>query len=358
MKMAQIPDELTTTTSGIAGYINSNFKTENEKSRAVFYWIANNISYDVPNMYEPNYLDSASEKIAKTLKLKKGVCIHYAEVYNDIANQLGISTYIIPGYTKQGGKVATISHVWCASKIDGKWFLFDPTWGSGYIDGQKFIKRLNNNYFKVEPKKMIVSHMPFDYLWQFLSSPYTNQEFYNGKEELNKSKANFHYLAEIGKYEKLSEGDQAFESAKRVERNGFKNNLITEHHTLLKNQFTVLNQNQNINKLNSVVTDYNEAVSYLNDYVVYRFQKFKPSVSDDELKKRMQNIKDRFTKCNNDIYKVGSVGSQNTAMLSNLKKNISLNILEVEKQETFLKEYLSKGTVGRKMMMVNHKVQN
>ena len=28
---------------------------------------------------------------------------------------------------------------------------------------------------------MIASHMPFDYLWQFLNSPMTNQEFISGK---------------------------------------------------------------------------------------------------------------------------------------------------------------------------------
>ena len=53
--MDKIPDSLTTSTSGIANYINENFKSEDEKIRAVFYWTASNISYDVPNMYEPKF---------------------------------------------------------------------------------------------------------------------------------------------------------------------------------------------------------------------------------------------------------------------------------------------------------------
>lgn len=350
-KMTQIPDSLTTTTSGIARYIGANFKTESEKIRAVFYWTASNISYDVPNMFEPNQLDSPEEKIEKTLKSKKGVCIHYAEVFKDIANKLGLKTYIISGYTKQLGQVAPISHAWIGSKIEGKWFLFDPTWGAGYVDKQKFNQKLNNSYFKVEPKKMITTHIPFDYLWQFLPSPWTNQEFYDGKEATNKVRANFDYQTELDKYEKLSESDKAFQAAARVEKNGFKNNLIVQHHTYLKNQFTALTQNKNIERLEEVVAQYNEAISYFNDFVFYRQRGFKPAVSDDEMRNMMKTIKDKFKKCNDEVYKVGPVGSQNSAMLSGLKRNISQTMIEVDKQDAFLNEYLSKTKIGRKLML-------
>ncbi|SDZ86623.1 Transglutaminase-like superfamily protein [Flavobacterium gillisiae] len=117
-KIAAIPASSTASTEAIANYINSNFKTENEKIRAAFYWTASNISYDVPNMLKQNYSLSAQQKIENTLKTKKGVCIHYAEVFNEISNKLGIKCYIIEGYTKQDGKVATLSHAWCAAKID------------------------------------------------------------------------------------------------------------------------------------------------------------------------------------------------------------------------------------------------
>ncbi|MFN3752483.1 transglutaminase domain-containing protein [Flavobacterium sp.] len=350
-KMAQIPDSLTKTTDGIAKYINSNFKTESEKIRAVFYWTTTNIVYDVPNMFEPNQLDSPQEKIEKTLKSRKGVCIHYAETFKDITTKLDIKTYIISGYTKQAGQVAPISHAWCASKIEGKWFLFDPTWGAGYVDQQQFVKKRNDNFFKVEPKKMINSHMPFDYLWQFLNVPWTNQEFYDGKEAVNKVKKNFDYLAEIEQHQTLSEEEQAFQAAERVEKNGFKNPLISKYHTYLKNQFTGLTQNKNIEKLNEVVANYNEAIGHLNDFMFYRQRNFKPVVSDEEMKNMMKTIKDKFKKCNDDVYKIGSVGSQNSAMLSGLKKNISQNLLVVEKQETFLNDYLSKTMAGRKLML-------
>lgn len=348
-KTAQMPNDFARSTEGIANYIESNFKSDTDKIRAVYYWLAMNVAYDVPNMFEPNQFDSTQEKIDKTLQSKKGVCIHYAEVFKDLATKLGIKTYIISGYTRQAGQVAPISHAWTAAKIDGSWFLFDPTWGAGYIDKQRFVKRLNNNFFKVSPQKMIATHMPFDYMWQFLNSPWNNQEFYAGKEAANKPKTNFDYQAEIAKYERLSEAEKNFQAAARVEKGGFKNQLISDYHAYLRKQFTGFTENQNIEKLNQIVTNYNAAVANLNDFILYRNRNFKPAISDDDLRNRMKDIKDQVKQCNDDVYKVGSVGSQNAAMLSGLKRNISQTMLEVQKQDAFLNEYLSKTKLGRRL---------
>lgn len=354
-KVAKIPDSLTTTTSGIANYINTNFKSESEKIRAVFYWTASNISYDVPNMYEPNYLDSSQEKINNTLKSRKGVCIHYAEIFNDIANKVDVKTRIISGYTKQDGKVASIGHAWCASKIDGKWFLFDPTWASGFIEGQKFTKKLNNSFFKAEPSKMIASHMPFDYLWQFLNSPITNQEFISGKMDAKKAKINFEFETEIDNYEKLSDGDKAFETSKRIEKSGLLNKMITDYNNEEKKVFTVFRQNKNIEKLNLISADFNEAISYLNDFILFRNKRFKPTQSDEVIKKMIQDVKEKFIKCKDDVYTIGSVGTENSSNLNSLKRLILDALDKTKEQEDFVKEYLSKGYLGRKIMFTNLK---
>lgn len=110
-KMTKIPDSLTITSKGISKYIQANFQSEEDRIRAVFYWTASNISYDVAAMNAPNnFGQSSSDKIELALKTKKGVCMHYAEVFNAVANDLGIKTYIIDGYTKQKGRITSISH--------------------------------------------------------------------------------------------------------------------------------------------------------------------------------------------------------------------------------------------------------
>ena len=349
-KVSKIPVELSNSTTGIAKFITDNFKTDAEKIRAVFYWTATNISYDVPNMFAPNQLETVQEKIENTLKSKKGVCIHYAEVFNDISNKMGIKCRIIEGYTKQNGKVDNLAHAWCAAQIDNRWFVFDPTWGSGGLINGKFVKKLNNAYFKVEPSKIIASHMPFDYLWQFLNYPVTNAEFYAGKIQLDKTKKHLDFEKEIAYYYKLSENDQLFESAGRIEKNGLKNALILDYYNIKKNQWNNLMQNANIEKLNAIVEELNGAVVQLNDFIMYRNKKFKPTFSDEVIDKMIQTPREKLVKCQNDIFNLGTVGSQNTANVLSIKKTIAQALVQADEHALFVKDYLSKSKFIRKTM--------
>jgi hypothetical protein len=357
-QISAIPIRSTHSTAEIANYINSNFKTENDKIRAAFYWTAANISYDVPNMLVQNDDFSLQQKIENTLKTRKGVCIHYAEVFKAISNELGIKCYIIEGYTKQDGKIAALSHAWCAAKIDSKWYLFDPTWGSGYVNRGVFTKKINNSYFKVSPTKMILSHMPFDYLWQFLNAPISSNQFYEGKTQGNSANSFFDFEKEIAKYNALSEIDQAFESSKRIEKNGLSNGLIAKYYNYKREAFTIYTQNKNIEKLNTLYTNYNEAIAFLNDFIVFRFKKLRPEQSDEQLTAMIQNVKNKFKKCETDAYNVGILGTENSGSLASIKKSIATASLQTEEQSQFLKEYLGKNTLGRKIMLSKFKIQN
>jgi transglutaminase/protease-like cytokinesis protein 3 len=99
-KMGKIPLSSTNTTKGIADYIATHFKTDDEKLRASFFWVASNIRYDVANMENIEFSDTSEQKINKTLTTRKGVCIHYAELFNAIVSQLGFESEIIEGYTQ------------------------------------------------------------------------------------------------------------------------------------------------------------------------------------------------------------------------------------------------------------------
>ena len=62
-KISKIPVNLSKSTSSIADYINANFKSENDKIRAIFYWTASNISYDIENMFSINFNETSENKI-------------------------------------------------------------------------------------------------------------------------------------------------------------------------------------------------------------------------------------------------------------------------------------------------------
>ena len=162
-KGISIPDSLTKTTANLSKYINENFQTEKDKARAIFIWLASNIQYDVENMFAINFYETKENKISKTLNTRKGICENYAALFTEIAGGCGIKSFVIEGYTKQNGFADYIPHAWSAANVDGTWFMFDPTWGSGYINGGKFYKKINNEYFKTPPSTLIKSHIPFDY---------------------------------------------------------------------------------------------------------------------------------------------------------------------------------------------------
>ncbi len=349
-QISKIPNSSTYSTKGIANYINSNFKTDNDKIRAIFYWTASNISYDMDNRFTSNSRETSENKIKNILKTRKGVCSDYTEIFNNLANKVGIKTVIISGYTKQNGEIDTISHAWCASRINNRWYLFDPTWGSGFVNNGRFSKKIDNSYFKVSPSQSISSHIPFDYLWQFLNYPITNQEFYEGKTQINKSKEYFDFESEIAKYELSSEIDKLYDSAERIEKNGVENNLILERLKNKDKNISYLRQKINTEKLNMIANDCNQAINLLNDFIYYRNKQFSPTLPDNQIKSMIEAPKEKLIECQNAIYNVGYVGNENSSSLASLKKSIKNALAQTEEHLTFVKNYLNKSNSVRKGM--------
>ncbi len=349
-KMATIPANDANSTEAIAKYINANFKTENDKIRAVFFYTSSNLSYDVANMFTVDIDETPEHRILKALKNKKGICWDYALIYNEIANLVGVKSVVIQGYTKQNGKVDTMAHAWCASRIGNKWYLFDPTWGSGYVNNNKYTRKINNIHFKVEPSKMINSHMPFDYLWQFMNYIITNQEFIIGKIQIDKTKKIFDFETEITKYEALPKIDQYFESAQRIEKNRIKNQLISQAYTYAKSSWNNERENENNAKFNQIVTQYNAAIVELNDFIYYRNNKFKPAISDEELKEKITSPKNKFLNCQELLNKIGKVDAGNLQNVNSMKSGLIGTLKQAEEHEVFVTTYLSKSKLVRKTM--------
>ncbi len=353
-KALQIPDSLTKTTDGIASYINSTFSNENDKARAIFIWVATNIQYDYENMFAINFYEKKEEKISKPLKTRKGICENYAYLFNDICLKSGIKSFVIEGYTKQNGFTDYIPHAWCSARIDSTYFIFDPTWGSGGVINGKFVKQINNYYFKALPSSIIKSHMPFDYLWQFLNYPITNQEFYDGKVQQNKSKPFFNYLDSIKEYEKLSKIEQLIASAGRTERNGVKNSMIFDRLAHIKMEIAHYNQERTVNSYNSAVSEYNDGINLLNDFIQYRNKQFNPAKTDKELQEMVDSPYLKLSEAKSKLNEIKGDTANVTMSLTSINKSIDDAIIHVNEQKDFVKQYLSKGKLGRKTMFTKY----
>jgi hypothetical protein len=197
---------------------------------------------------------------------------------------------------------------------------------------------------------MINSHIPFDYLWQFINYPITNQEFIIGKTQIDKTKKIFDFESEITKYESLPKMDQFFESAQRIEKNGLKNQLISQAYTYAKSSWNYERETENNTKFNQIVTLYNTAIVELNDFVYFRNNKFKPTITDEELKQKITSLKNKFLNCQELLNNLGKVDSGNLQNVNSMKSGLTGTLKQAEEQEVFVTTYLSKSKLVRKTM--------
>ncbi|MGQ7946276.1 transglutaminase domain-containing protein [Flavobacterium sp. WC2509] len=359
MKVDKMPADFNQSMDSIAKYIKNNFQTESDRIRAVFYWTAHTISYDADNMFEVKFDETLNDRTIRAFNSQKGNCFDYANIFNNLATAVGIKSMVVNGYTKWNKqRVDNLSHSWNAARIDNKWFLFDPTWGSGYVINGVFTRSLNNNHFKVDPEIMVVTHMPFDYLWQFRDFPIINQEFIDGVYDDDKTKKSFDFVAEIARFESLPKVDQYLEMSQRIEKGGMKNQFISMAYIDAMNRRNYEKDKENrakfevnLSKIKEIEKQYNEAVKNYFDFSNYRKRQFQPLVSDKEIRKKIQEPRDELAKCKVAICDIEFIGDQNKANLDNLDNNISKYLAKAEEQLQFVNLYLSKPESIRKTMV-------
>ena len=171
-------------------------ETELEKVRAIFVWITDNIKYndkfmddkprrisaDSEEELEDAFREVSKENLQRTLQKKKGVCEDYAQLFQEMCTVAGVESEFVVGHDRQHksrvGKLPKRNkHAWNAVKIEGKWYLLDVTWASGYVNNGKYKKKFREGYFLVEPDAMIKSHLPKEEKFQFLSTPISKEKF-------------------------------------------------------------------------------------------------------------------------------------------------------------------------------------
>lgn len=164
--------------------INLDFDNQIDKTRAVFYWISNNISYDIEfsKILENNKINAFSyknekEKLEKekkfisdlainTFKSQKAICFGYSALFYILCNKLNIESKVIKGDLKsnplQIGKEIQINHAWNIVKLNDKWEYIDCTLAAGNISSKtdEFIFKFNDAFFLTSPELFYLNHFP------------------------------------------------------------------------------------------------------------------------------------------------------------------------------------------------------
>jgi len=163
--------------------------TDAERFRAIYFWVCHNIKNDYGLMMKNNrkrkkfkndlvQLDNWNQTFkkkvfSKLLTQKRTLCSGYTYLIKELAVHAGIECEIVNGYGKTSTSVKYTkmpNHTWNVVKLDGKWYLSDATWSSGYI-GEDYLFKFNYNddFFLMAPKEFANSHRPLDSEWLLLS---------------------------------------------------------------------------------------------------------------------------------------------------------------------------------------------
>lgn len=126
-----------------------NIKTDDEykKAKFIYEYIIKHTEYDIRTKDTSN--------ICSIVNDGKGVCEGYAKMMMTLLNMEGIEAIVIPGYIKGSGT----SHMWNAAKIDGEWYLIDPTWGDSKFNEGGESPEVRYDYFCVTDNMIDSSHV-------------------------------------------------------------------------------------------------------------------------------------------------------------------------------------------------------
>jgi transglutaminase/protease-like cytokinesis protein 3 len=159
--------------------------TDVERFRAIYFWVCHNIENDYDLMQKnkrkrrkfrdhPKQLETwnktfKKEVFQKLLNNKKTLCSGYAYLIKVLASHAGLTSEIVKGYGKISAtfkSIKTPNHAWNSVKLDGKWYVCDATWASGFItEALLFEFNYNDAYFLMEPQEFAKSHQPLDVKW-------------------------------------------------------------------------------------------------------------------------------------------------------------------------------------------------
>lgn len=184
--------------------IQNNFITDEHRIRAAFSWVAYNIKYEktLDGIFQPHkrlHYNSAFVKTQQIRKLeieknkytfqnRRGVCIDYSLLLNELFDQFELNSKVIFGIFKTDVKTREDindnslfkNHTWNAVLLNGQWKLMDVTMASGNYDSAnyRFVTKFNH-YFFTSPIEFSKTHFPANSNWQLSNQAVTIESFYN-----------------------------------------------------------------------------------------------------------------------------------------------------------------------------------
>ena len=156
-----------------------------QKARAIFYWIANNIALDVKALKINDERKSLPEDV---VKYRKATPLGFAKLFQEMSSLANIRCLVVDGYVKNSiddlnNPGDEINHSWNVVQLGlspEQWFLVDVARASGTTDKKMslFTKDFTSEYFFANRILFNLDHYPDNDAWQLGGGPKSLKEFY------------------------------------------------------------------------------------------------------------------------------------------------------------------------------------
>ena len=169
----------------INNVVSNKFTDKIDKARAIYYWIAHHIKYDIKAARTSN---TTKNTPAEVLLSRKATGIGFASLFQDMCSSADIRCLTVDGFVKNntgqiGEKDSDINHSWAVVQLGQSpetWYYVDPAWGSGYVDAEMkvFTPYYTDAYFFTEKETFNLQHYPDNQAWRLGNGPKGKGDFF------------------------------------------------------------------------------------------------------------------------------------------------------------------------------------
>ena len=169
----------------IADTITRHFSDKEDKARAIFYWIANNIALDPKAIKQADQKKTLPEEVVQS---RKSTSLGFSLLVQEMCSLANIRCLSVDGYVKNSTedineKPDEINHSWNVVQLGQspeQWYYVDACKGSGYLDKKMavYTKYFTSDYFFADKTLFNLDHYPDNSAWQLGAGPKSTKEFY------------------------------------------------------------------------------------------------------------------------------------------------------------------------------------
>jgi hypothetical protein len=149
-----------------------NTRKDREKARAIYTWLASNISYDwdsINNITESEQEEIGIHNADKTFARRTGVCDGYSTLYVKMANAVNLHAEDLGGFYMTSsysfGDDVTgedDGHAWNSVKIGNETILLDATFGASNSQSASSLPGVSDAWFDCDKELFAMTHFPLE----------------------------------------------------------------------------------------------------------------------------------------------------------------------------------------------------